>query len=130
MRHRTSNPLSVVLAEPSGSMREAIGGLLHRAPDIELVGHAHDRVGLFRALEAHRPDVLLLDPGAAGPHGVTALPMICAACAATSVLVADFPHWPGYEDDVRRLGASGFVSKLAAPASWLAAIREAPGTVA
>ncbi len=122
---KQSDPLSVAIAERNMSMRQAIKGLLHREPDIELVGHAHDHGGVLRMLHLCEPRVLLLDPRALDPHGVLALPSVCEVSPGTAVVVTDFPSWSGYEKTLRKLGAAGFVSKLAPPESWLAAIRAA-----
>lgn len=122
---RARTPLRVAIAEANRPMRRALAEMVLAAPGIELVGETADLTGLLRALEVHRPEVLLLDPGVLAPHGLAALVMVCSASPITAVLVCDFGDWGGYEARARELGAAGFIPKTAAPDTWLAAIRAA-----
>lgn len=121
---QADNQLTLAIAERSAAMRRALVAALGGQSDIELVGVAEDRERLLSLMRSHRPDVLVLDPGVLGPGGLRTLPLVREAHPGTAILVSDFPEWPGYEQAVRGLGASGFILKSSPPDVWLRSIRE------
>lgn len=54
-------PISVLIADDTALMREAIARLLSREPNIELVGEAINFAQTLRLTTALKPDLLLLD---------------------------------------------------------------------
>jgi DNA-binding NarL/FixJ family response regulator len=66
----TDAPLRIVVAEGIFLVREALVSVLDDAPEIELVAACDDLEELPRAVDEHRPDVVLADVGT--PGGVAA----------------------------------------------------------
>lgn len=54
-------PVTVLLADDSGPVRDAIKQLLNSEPQIQLLGEAGNFADVFRQLGALKPDVVLLD---------------------------------------------------------------------
>jgi len=54
-------PTRVVLADDSLIVREGIGQLLARSPEVEVVAFCDDMESLFAAVESERPDAVLTD---------------------------------------------------------------------
>jgi DNA-binding NarL/FixJ family response regulator len=61
-------PLRIVLGVGIFLVREALVGLLEAAPEIQLVDVCDDLAGLRRAVDEHRPDVVIGDVGT--PMGI------------------------------------------------------------
>ena len=54
-------PIRVVLADDSLAVREVLGQILNRSPDIDVVATADDEPTLLAAIEKTRPDVVVTD---------------------------------------------------------------------
>jgi DNA-binding NarL/FixJ family response regulator len=117
--------IRVVIADDHRVVRDGLGYLLSREPDIEIAGEAGDGRRTVDVVSATRPDVLLLDlymPGLDGHAVLTAL--------------HDTPHRPavvvltsaaGDEHLVRAMhaGATSYLLKTAPADDVIAAVRDA-----
>jgi DNA-binding NarL/FixJ family response regulator len=54
-------PIRVVLADDSLAVRDVLGQILNRSPDIDVVATADDEPTLLAAIEKTRPDVVVTD---------------------------------------------------------------------
>jgi DNA-binding NarL/FixJ family response regulator len=83
---------------------------------LEVVGTASDGFEAVALVEAHRPDVLVLDLDMPGLDGRGVIPRVRSACASTRIVVHSA------EDHVHGLDAAAVVSKSAPSDSLLKAI--------
>jgi DNA-binding NarL/FixJ family response regulator len=103
--------IRVLLAEDQGVVREALGALLSRYEELDLLGAAADGREAVEMAGRLRPDVLLMDLAMPGLNGVDATAQVRKAVPNVRVLMLT-----GYADDNRiaeamRAGASGYVVK-------------------
>jgi DNA-binding NarL/FixJ family response regulator len=115
---------TVVLAEAHGLVREAIGALLSREPDLEVVGEAargREAVDLVAKLAPH---VAVVDLTMPQMGGLPATRLITSKHR-TKVVVLSVDPRTIYLDEALRSGATGYVLKDASMAELCAAIRSA-----
>lgn len=116
--------VSVVLVDDHQMVREALAQVLGDHADIEVLGQAEDRRSAALAVEAHRPDVLVLDysiPGGALPL----IELLAGQAGAPRVIVLTVHESIHYAVRVLEAGAMGFVVKAAATEELIAAIHSA-----
>ena len=115
-------PLTVVLADDHVVVRSGLRVLLESEPSIDVVAEAGDVPGAIAAVEAHRPDVLVLDLHMPGEPSLPAIPRLRERCPGTRVVVLTAQRDPSYAGEAMRLGAAGYVPKEAAGSHLLEAI--------
>jgi len=111
--------LRVVIADDQPLMRAGFRAVLEATGSIEVVAEAGDGEAAIRAVEAHRPDVVLMDirmPGTDGIEATRRLPR-------DRVLILTTFGLDDYIVDALRAGASGFLTKDAPAADLVAAVR-------
>jgi len=120
--------ITLVVAADQATVREALVVMLDLAPDVHVVAGVADGEAAVRAVEEHRPAVVLMDLNMPVLGGVGATERIRAGGSGTAVLVLT-----AFDDDESILaalqaGASGYLTKDAARAPLLNAVRTAaPG---
>ncbi|MFT4231816.1 MAG: response regulator transcription factor [Leucobacter sp.] len=119
--------IRVVVADDQAIVREGLATVLDLLPDIEVVAHAADGEEACRAVEATRPDVVLMDLRMPVLDGAAATARILAEHPQTAVLVLTT-----YADDASvmgalRAGARGYLTKDASRAEVATAIRAVAG---
>lgn len=115
--------IRVVLAEDQRMVREALGALLAREPDIEIIGEAADgREAIARALEL-RPDVLVLDIGLPEVEGTEVARALRLRAPEVKVLALSVHNEPHYVREMLKAGAAGYVDKSSALEELVRAIR-------
>ena len=115
--------IRVLIAEDHHVVREAIAAHLARQPDIQVVGQVADGGELMAAVEAARPDVLLLDvkmPGLNAPQATRAL---ISAHPDLKILVLSAHKREAYVLGLLRAGASGYMVKDDPPETLALAVR-------
>ena len=115
--------MRVVLVTSQPVFTLGFRSLVESARDVELVAEAGDARSGFRAIDAHKPDVLVIDLALPGMNGIHALPEVRRRASRTRVLmVAD---WARERDVLEALsaGAHGFASKSDGTEELLGAIR-------
>ncbi|GHF70147.1 DNA-binding NarL/FixJ family response regulator [Amycolatopsis bartoniae] len=118
-------PITLVVADDQATVREALVVMLDLAADVHVVAGAADGEAAVRAVEEHRPDVVLMDLNMPVLGGVGATERIRAAAPGTAVLVLTT-----FDDDESILaalqaGATGYLTKDADRATILNAVRTA-----
>ncbi len=78
---------SVAIVEDDDRFLAAFVDVVRRAPDMRLVGTATDLQGGFRLLDAHRPDVLVVDLGLPGGSGIDLIRHVAAQLPGSDVMV-------------------------------------------
>ena len=120
---KTTTAIRIILAEDHPVVRDGIIQMIVHAEGIELVGAANNGDEAIRMVEAHKPDVLVLDIEMPGINGVDVTRIIRAKYPSVKVLILS-----GYEDKVFirelfQLGASGYLTKDETTDTILEAIR-------
>jgi len=92
---------------------------------LQIDGHetyaAHDGRAALAALEAHRPDVALLDIGLPGLNGYEVCKQVRAQAWGRDMVLIALTGW-GQEDDRRRSREAGFDDHLVKPVDYAALV--------
>jgi DNA-binding NarL/FixJ family response regulator len=117
--------IRVLLVDDHNLFRAGIRSLLQTVGDIEVVAEASDGREALQLVEAHRPDVVLLDIMMPSLNGLDAAARIAHAFPRSRVIILSMN---ADEDSVLRTlraGAVGYLVKTADPAEMELAIRAA-----
>jgi DNA-binding NarL/FixJ family response regulator len=117
--------IRVLLVDDEAMIRTGLRLVLEAESDIEVVGEAADGAQAVTAAAALRPDVILMDVRMPRLDGLAATQQILAADSAVKVVVLTTFNEDSYVRDALRLGASGFLLKVAPPERLVDAIRVA-----
>ena len=117
------SPIRVLIVDDDALVRAGLAMMLGAAPDLAVVGEAEDGTQVAAAIDAHRPDVVLMDIRMPKLDGLEATRLVRARPNAPQVIVlTTFAA----DDDVLaalRDGAAGFLVKDTPPTEILRAIR-------
>lgn len=114
---------SILIADDHAVMRSGLRMLLEAERDFEVVAEAGDVPETVRRLKAYKPDVLLLDLHMPGGPSLQALPEMREASPKTRVVVLTMQNSTGFVREALRAGALGYVTKEAADAELVEAVR-------
>ncbi len=114
----------VLLADDHAIVREGLRRILATDPSFEVVGEASDGQQVAAAVRAGGFEVLLLDLSMPGRGGIDLLRLVKAERPALRVLVLSMHDEQQYAVRSIRAGASGYLTKDAAPAQLIDAIRK------
>jgi DNA-binding NarL/FixJ family response regulator len=117
--------IRVLLVDDEAMIRTGLRMVLEAESDIEVVGEAGDGAQAVTAAATLRPDVVLMDVRMPRLDGLAATQQILAADSAVKVVVLTTFNEDSYVRDALRLGASGFLLKVAPPERLVDAIRVA-----
>jgi len=120
----TKNHIRVLLADDHAVVRAGIRQFLEQADDIEVVAEADDGAAAIKLIEAHQPDVAVLDVQMPKASGIEVTHWIRANQREVGVLILT-----AYDDDpyvmaVLQAGANGYVLKTASPAEIIRAVKD------
>ncbi len=118
------SPITVLLAEDHMIFREGLRSLLKSEKDIEVVGEAatgREAVELARTL---RPDVVVMDISMPLLNGLEATRQIIQSVPGVKVLVLSAHRDDVYIEQVREVGAAGYLVKRSSFQALAKAIRE------
>jgi len=118
-------PIRVALADDRALVRHGLRMLLGGEDDIELLAGRGDVASLGRQVEAHRPDVLVLDLGLSSRSAIAAITGLRERAPRTQIVVLTGEREPTFARRAMSAGALGFVAKDAAEADLPVAIRAA-----
>ena len=111
--------IRIVLAEDQAMVRGALSALLGLEPDIEVLEAAGDGEAAWRAIERHRPDMLVTDIEMPGLTGLELAQRIARQALATKVVIVTTFGRAGYLRRAMEAGVGGYLLKDA-PAEQLA----------
>jgi len=127
-----STPISVLVIERHPLMRESLCAAINEEADLRVAEPAVSMVSAFR-LEvsnhhdvfflAKKPDLVLLALGNPGREDLQALAHLCTELPGTPILALISDEVPGQAQAALQHGARGVISKSAARADLLQALR-------
>ena len=117
--------IRVLLVDDEAMVRAGLRLVLEVEPDVEVVGEASDGAEAVAAAGRLRPDVVLIDVRMPRMDGLAASRDILAADPDVKVVVLTTFNDDGYVHQALRLGASGFLLKVAPPERLAEAVRVA-----
>lgn len=112
---------TIVLADDHALLREGLRRILEATGHVVL-GEVGDGLLVVEAVKQHRPDVLLLDLGLPGLHGLDALRDVRRRAPKVKVLVVSAYSRDEFVVSALRLGAAGYLLKESAADELLQAV--------
>ncbi|MCK7594412.1 response regulator [Pseudomarimonas salicorniae] len=107
-------PVRVVLADDHVLVRSGLRALVEQVPGYEVVGEAGDGEALLEAVEAHHPDLAIVDIQMPHLGGIDALDRIKRGDSPPKVLILSMHSADDYVLRAMRSGADGYLLKDAA----------------
>ncbi|GIE80542.1 DNA-binding response regulator [Actinoplanes philippinensis] len=120
----TSRPVRVLVVDDDALVRAGLTMMLDGAPGIAVVGEASDGDQVPAALDAHAPDVVLMDVRMPRVDGITATRRLRARPRPPEVIVLTTFDTDENILHALRAGASGFLLKDTPPARIAEAVRQ------
>src|SRR3954451_14754731 len=114
---------SIVIADDHPVMRSGLRMLLEAEQDLEVIAEAGDVDETIRKLKGYKPDVLLLDLHMPGGPSLQFIPEMREASPGTRIVVLTMQNSAGFVREALRAGALGYVTKEAADAELVEAVR-------
>lgn len=115
--------IRVMVVDDDAMVRRLLRTILSAEDDVEVVAEASDGDEVVTAVQAHHPDVVLMDLRMARVDGVTATQRLRTLAGAPGVIaMTSFDTETAILDAVRA-GAGGFLAKDAEPGEIVAAVR-------
>ncbi len=116
-------PIRLLVVDDHTLFRRGLIALLGAADDLTVVAEAGDAGEALRHVQAHAPDVVLLDNHLPGVHGVDALPQLLAHTSPPRVLMLTVSEDADDLAHALSRGASGYLLKTAEGDDLVDAIR-------
>jgi DNA-binding NarL/FixJ family response regulator len=115
-------PIRVLVVDDDPLVRAGLAMIIATSPDLTVVAEAADGTEVVAAVEAHRPDVVLMDIRMPTLDGLAATELLRARPDPPEVIVLTTFHADAYVLRALRAGASGFLLKDTRPTELLRAI--------
>ncbi len=116
-------PIRVLIGDDDALVRSSLRMLLDGTADIVVVGEADDGTGVLAAVDAHRPDVVLMDIRMPDLDGVAATRLVRAQPSPPAVLILTTFDADELVLAALRAGADGFVLKDTPPTDIVRAVQ-------
>ena len=115
--------LRILVVDDHPLVRERLADVINREPDLVVCGEAEDRWQALEAIDANRPDLLLLDLSLKHSHGLDLIKDLRHRHPALPILVLSMHDESLHAERVLRAGARGFITKQQATRDILNALR-------
>jgi len=116
--------ISVLVADDHGIVREGLRRLLDSEDDLQVVGEARDGREVLEEVDAHEPQVVVLDITMPRLGGLETLERLRAQHAEVKVILLSVHGDSPFIQSAISLGADGYVLKNGRAAEIVTAIRE------
>jgi DNA-binding NarL/FixJ family response regulator len=117
--------LRILIGDDHALIREGLRNVLAREPDMQVAGEAGDRQSLIALAESTPADVVVMDVNMPGGSATEALQRIRKRRPELPVLILSMLPEEQVALGFMRMGAAGYLSKDAAAAELVQAIRTA-----
>lgn len=107
----TEKTLSIVLADDQLLVRAGIRALIEAMPGYEIEAECADGREAIAAVNAHQPDILLLDIAMPGPSGIDVARQLRAAYPKLCILILSSIDDPAVVDQALAAGVCGYLHK-------------------
>jgi DNA-binding NarL/FixJ family response regulator len=115
--------IRILLVDDHPMVRERLAEIINREADLRVCGEAEDRHEALLAIEARRPDLVIVDLTLRNSDGLELIKDIHARWASLRMLVVSMHDESLYAERVLRAGALGYITKQEATRNILLAIR-------
>lgn len=115
---------SVFLVDDHPLVREWLGNLVARQPDLAVCGQAESSASAYEAISRLKPDVAVVDLSLEDGSGLELIKQLQALNEPPRVLVLSMHDEVFYAERALRAGASGYIMKRAATGHVIDAIRQ------
>jgi DNA-binding NarL/FixJ family response regulator len=122
-----SSPIRVLIADDDALVRSALAMMLAGTEDIRVVAEVADGAEVASAVDAFRPDLVLMDIRMPRMDGLAATELVRARADAPQVIVLTTFDADDHVLRALRAGASGFLLKDTPPPEILRAVRLVAG---
>lgn len=120
----TPETVGVLIVDDDPLVRVGLVMMLGGAPDLRVVAEASDGTEVLALVDAHHPDVVLMDIRMPGMDGLAATEALRARRGAPEVIVLTTFDADRHVLRALRAGAAGFLLKDTPPAEIVAAVRQ------
>jgi DNA-binding NarL/FixJ family response regulator len=121
----TPSSVRLLVVDDHDLLRESMRAMLESEPDLLVVGEAKDGQDAIELCRLHRPDLVVMDVRMPRMGGFEATRKIKEERWATRVLIVSAYDNIGFVSEAKRVGAEGYVLKLAPLREILQAVRGA-----
>jgi two-component system response regulator NreC len=119
--------IKVLLAEDHAVVRQGLRRVLEAEPDLAVVAEENDGLKVADRVSESAPDVVLLDLGMPGLHGLEIIRQVRRRCPGSHVLVLSMHAHEEYVLGALRNGADGYLLKGSSSDEVITAIRRVAG---
>lgn len=123
------NPIRVLCVDDDVNLRNALARFFSRQTGIEMVGAIDSASELSRAINEHRPHIVVMDLGMDGADPLTEMRNIAMSTNAPRFVILSGSCTPEVASRATEMGASAFVDKSSQPSELLAVIRRVAGMI-
>lgn len=120
-------PIRVLLVDDHGLVRAGFRALLDGLAGVQVIGEAENGRDALRLMQAHRPDVVLMDISMPGLNGLEATARAAKQFPSVRVIVLSMHANEEYVLRALQCGAAGYLLKHASPAELELAVRTVAG---
>ena len=113
----------ILIVDDHPMMRDGLVALITAQPDLAVCAQAADASEAQQAVEAHRPDLVIMDISLPGKSGLEAIKDLQALQPGLAILVLSMHDEALYAERVLRAGARGYVMKQEGGKRIMAGIR-------
>lgn len=114
---------TVFVVDDHPIVRQGLTLLINREADLAVCGEAEEMHSALRAIQAMRPDILIVDISLNGPDGLELLKNIRITAPRLPVLILSMHDESIYAERALRAGANGYIMKQEATEKVLVALR-------
>ena len=118
-----SGKAKVFLVDDHPIVRQGLGLLINREPDLIVCGEAEDAPSALQRMASAQPDLMVIDISLDGPDGLELLKTIRLKEPILPVLILSMHEESTYAERSLRAGANGYIMKQEATERVLVAIR-------
>src|ERR1700682_2919296 len=119
----TARKKSVFVVDDHPIVRQGLTLLINREADLAVCGEAEEMHAALSAIQAAKPDILIVDISLNGPDGLELLKNIRIPSPRLPVLVLSMHDESIYAERALRAGANGYIMKQEATEKVLVALR-------